>query len=118
VQNILVIEDEKSISDIVRQALMRFGFTVDTAASGLEGIAKFDDKSFDLVITDICMAGLNGIGVVQHIRNSLRRSTPIIGMSGTPRFLQEGDFDVVLSKPFSIKILTSTVKTLTRTVLN
>jgi len=116
--NILVIDDEKSISDILSQALIRFGFTVDTAANGREGIAKFEQESFDLVITDICMSGLDGIGVVQHIRHSLRKTTPVIGISGTPRLLQDGDFDAVLPKPFSILTLANTVKGLTGMVLN
>ena len=116
--NILVIDDEKSISEVLCHALMRFGFNVDTAQNGLEGITKFDEAPFDLVITDICMSGLDGIGVVRHIRNSLRRSTPVIGISGTPRLLQEGDFDAVLPKPFSIMALTNTVRNLTGTVFN
>ena len=116
--NILVIDDEKSISEILCHALMRFGFRVDTAANGKEGIAKFDKDLFDLVITDICMSGLDGLGVVQHIRNSLRGSTPVIGISGTPRLLQDGDFDAVLPKPFSIMKLTDTVKHLAGRIVN
>ena len=116
--NILVIDDEKSISEILCHALIRFGFRVDTASNGKEGIAKFDKDPFDLVITDICMSGLDGIGVVQHIRNSLRGSTPVIGISGTPRLLQNGDFDAILPKPFSIMKLADTVKDLTGSFLN
>ena len=66
-QNILVIDDEKAISEVLSQALNRFGFHVDTAENGAEGIVKFDKEVFDLVITDVRMAGIDGNDVVRHI---------------------------------------------------
>ncbi|MBW1694916.1 MAG: response regulator [Deltaproteobacteria bacterium] len=111
--NILVIDDEKTIVSILTMALTKFGFNVETAGDGLEGIKKFDECNFDLVITDICMPALDGNGVVKHIRNSEKRYTPVIGMSGTPWLLVNGDFDAVLSKPTSIKTLVDTVKNVT-----
>ncbi len=111
--NILVIDDEKSIVTVLTTALTKFGFNVETATDGLEGIRKFDECNFDLVITDILMPNLDGNGVVRHIRNSERQYTPVIGMSGTPWFLEDGDFNAVLSKPTSIKILIDAVKNVT-----
>ncbi len=52
---VLVIDDEKGILQIIRQVLTRFGHNVETATDGQEGIRKFDDGSFDIVITDIRM---------------------------------------------------------------
>lgn len=114
-RNILVIDDESAISEILSQALNRFGFSVDTAESGTEGIVKFDRKTFDLVITDIRMPGVDGNGVVRHIRNSRRSNTPVIGISGTPWLFEGGEFDAVLPKPFSLQVLSDTVKGLTET---
>ena len=102
---ILVIDDEKSILDIVRQILTKNGYEVEIAANGQEGILKFDNGHFDLVITDILMPGINGNDVVQHIRNSDKQFTPIIGFSGTPWFLQDSDFDIIFTKPFPLKDL-------------
>jgi two-component system response regulator VanR len=68
---VLVIDDENGILQLLRQALTKFGHNVETAADGQEGIRKFDDGSFDIVITDIRMPGIAGNGVVKHIRNSL-----------------------------------------------
>jgi DNA-binding response OmpR family regulator len=112
--NILIIDDEKSILYLLTMALTKFGFNVETASDGLEGIKKFDECNFDVVITDIRMPALDGNGVVKYIRNSKKRSTAVIGMSGTPWFLEDGDFDAVLSKPTSIKTLVDTVKNVTR----
>jgi len=102
---ILVIDDEQAILDVVKIALTRAGFGVETAADGHKGIQKFDEGHFDVVITDMLMPGANGHSVVQHIRNSERSSTPIIGFSGTPWFLNTSDFDVVFTKPFPLKDL-------------
>jgi len=109
---ILVIDDEKGITSLIREALSMFGYDVEIAVDGQEGIRKFESSTYDLVITDICMPGLDGNSVARHIRNSDRKSTPIIGMSGTPWLLDKGDFDMVISKPFPLKMLIESMKKL------
>jgi two-component system response regulator VicR len=110
--HILVIDDEKPILDMVRLALTRVGFEVEIASDGLEGIQKFEDGHFDLVITDILMPGINGKDVVRHIRNSNKPDTPIIGFSGTPWLLENIEFDTVFTKPFSLKDLVNSIRDL------
>ena len=117
-RDILVIDDEKSIVLIIAAALTKSGFNVEKATNGLEGIKKFDEGYFDLVITDLRMPGLDGNGVVRHIRNSERQSTPVVSISATPWHLQSDDFDAFLLKPFSIKTLIDTVNELTAISLN
>jgi len=78
---------------------------------------KYDGGNFDIVITDIRMPGLDGIGVVEHIRNSNRNLTPIIGISGTPWKLQDKLFDATLHKPFNLKDLLDTIETLSNEYL-
>ena len=73
---ILVIDDEKGILRVIEEALTKFGHKVELAADGYEGIQKFDDGTYDIVITDLRMPGLDGKGVVQHIRNSQKNSIP------------------------------------------
>lgn len=110
--HILVIDDEKHILEMIEMALRKFGHDVETATDGEEGIRKFDEKRFDLVITDIKMPRLDGNGVLQYIRNSKRRATPVIGISGTPWMLDSTNFDAVLAKPFLIKTLADYVRNL------
>jgi CheY-like chemotaxis protein len=114
VQRILVIDDEKGILDVVRSVLSRAGFKVEIALNGRKGIQKFDGGAFDLVITDILMPEIDGIEVVKHIRNSDRPYTPIIGCSGTPWLLEEGEFDTVFLKPFPLADLVHAVRHLSR----
>jgi DNA-binding response OmpR family regulator len=111
---ILVIDDEKGIQNILKAALSLHGHCVTTVADGKEGIKKFDDGNFDMVITDVVMPEVGGLDVLQHIRGSSRHQIPIIGMSGTPWLMNGTDFDMVLDKPFPLQKLLDSVTNLTR----
>ncbi|WP_024654838.1 response regulator [Borrelia hispanica] len=73
-KRILVIDDNRAIRQSVAYILEQNGFVVAEAQDGLEGVSKFkeavgqSDKDFDLVITDINMPNLDGIGVIKEIR--------------------------------------------------
>jgi DNA-binding response OmpR family regulator len=108
-QQILIIDDEKSLLDIFQQVLNKFGCHVEMASDVKEGIKKFDDGLFDLVITDILMPGGSGSDIVRHIRSSDRQFTPVIGISATPWLLNNSDFDRVFIKPFPLKELVNAV---------
>ena len=109
---ILVIDDEKVIVSILQQLLEKFGHDVETAADGSEGIQKFDNDCFDMVITDICMPGVDGNSVAKHIRSSDKNHMPVIGMSGTPWVFENYSFDTILEKPFQLKALINSVEEL------
>lgn len=111
-QTILVIEDEKGILGVIEAALVRGGYSVLTASDGREGIAAFDRADVDVVITDCIMPHVGGRDVLNHIRGSKRRSTPVIGISGTPWMLQDPGFDAVLVKPFPLGRLLDLLRTL------
>jgi CheY-like chemotaxis protein len=109
---ILVIDDEKGILQLMHQALTKYGHNVETADDGREGIRKFDDGCFDIVITDIRMPLIDGNGVVAHIRKSEKKSVPVIAISGTPWLLEADNFDMVLPKPFLLKQLIDSIRSL------
>jgi DNA-binding response OmpR family regulator len=111
-RNILVIDDERPILKLIQYALSQAGFDAEVAPGGREGIQKFEDGSYDVVITDIRMPGVDGRDVVNHIRNSNRPQTPIIGCSGTPWLLEDSTFDTVFEKPFKLKELVHSVQML------
>ncbi|EEE18327.1 MULTISPECIES: response regulator [Borreliella] len=73
-KRILVIDDNRAIRQSVAYILEQNGFGVSEAKDGLEGVLQFKeavgqgDKDFDLVITDINMPNLDGIGVIKQIR--------------------------------------------------
>lgn len=111
---ILVIDDEHGILHLIRETLTRYGHRVEIAANGQEGIRKFDEGGFDLVITDILMPVVDGNGVVRHIREHCRQEIPVIGISGTPWLSKQSGFDLVLAKPFRLQTLLESVSLLSR----
>ena len=116
--NILVIDDEKIVLSVLEIALTSIGHKVVLAQDGREGIRKFDEEIFDLVITDLIMPKIDGNGVIDHIRNSERKKTPIIGISGTPWELESHCLDSILAKPFPLKILLEKVEYLAASNVN
>ena len=107
--NILLVDDEGVVSDVLQQILSLLGHHVETAPDGQEGLLMFDSRTYDLVITDILMPGIDGHGVARHIRSSQRPYTPIIGISGTPWLLEGDMFNSVIAKPFTVQALTNAI---------
>jgi DNA-binding response OmpR family regulator len=108
--HILVIDDEMAILNVIQTALSKAGFKVDIALDGRNGLQKFNEGQFDMVITDILMPEIDGRAIVKHIRNSHRPYIPIIGFSGTPWLLEKNQFDAFFVKPFHLKDLVNSVQ--------
>ena len=115
--SILVIEDDSNIQELISEFIGAEGYQVDTANDGLEGIQKFKQGSYDLVILDIMMPNLDGYGVCKMIRKS--SSVPIIFLTALN---DEGDqlkgFDLecddYITKPFSFNLLIKRVEAILR----
>ncbi|MBW2154693.1 MAG: response regulator [Deltaproteobacteria bacterium] len=116
--SILVIEDERVVLNVIETALTQFGHRVEVAEDGREGIRKFEEGRFDVVITDLIMPNVDGNAVVRHIRNSKRKWTPIIGMSGTPWLVNKSGVDKILTKPFPLKRLLDAIEHLSAATIN
>jgi DNA-binding response OmpR family regulator len=106
---ILVIDDEEEVLDMVSLVLKTTGYYVVKARNGEEGIKKFDELSFDIVITDFNMPFYNGEEVARHVR-SASRNIPTICITGKPENIDQSDFDLVLEKPFSLKKLVEYIR--------
>jgi len=102
---ILVIDDELAILTMLESILSRKGYAVNTAVSGEEGIRKIENNEYSLILTDIKMSGISGYQVFDYLRNKIKKSTPVVGMSGTPWLLDQSNFDAVLPKPYHMKEL-------------
>ncbi len=111
---VLIIDDEEAICSLVISALSRDGIVADMATNGRDGLDKFHQSIFDIVITDMKMPGMDGNSIARQIRNSDKPSTPIIGISGTSWLLDKSEFNLVLQKPFSIHSLVGAVKNLAK----
>jgi DNA-binding response OmpR family regulator len=106
---ILVIDDEEQIREMISLALKTMGYHVVKAKDGAEGIRKFSESLFDIVITDFFMPFYNGDEVASHIRKT-DGNIPIICITGTPEAVGLNFYDIVLEKPCSLKKLTEYIK--------
>lgn len=66
--NILLVEDDKKISEIIDQYLKRNNFNVDKVYNGIDALASFNEKDYHLIILDIMMPGIDGFEVLSEIR--------------------------------------------------
>src|SRR5436309_151598 len=79
---ILAVEDEPDVLDLVRAMLTHAGHAVLTAASGREALTIFNRESVDLIITDLGMPGMTGLGLAAELRRIPR--VPIVLLPGWP----------------------------------
>jgi DNA-binding NtrC family response regulator len=101
--HVLVVDDEKHILAVLREALTHFGYRVTTVGSGGEALAAIRSELFDAAITDIRMPDMSGLDLLREIKRR-DESIEVIVMTGYPTIasaveaLKEGAYDY-LSKP-------------------
>jgi CheY-like chemotaxis protein len=78
---LLVIDDEPLIRELLAEFLKLLGHKADLAADGREGLARFDPRLHQAVLTDFLMPGLTGLEVAEAIW-ARSRTTPIVMISG------------------------------------
>lgn len=117
-ERILVVEDEEPIRDLVTTALRFTGFSVDTAASGPEGLALARNASWHLLVLDVNLPGLDGFSLCRKLREA-GDEVPVIFLTARddPADLREGftgGGDDYLTKPFSLEELVLRVEAMLR----
>lgn len=110
--SVLYVEDEKQIRDPMLDVLKFFFKQVDGASDGVEGLALFDKKNYDIVISDILMPRMNGLEMITLIkRRNPKISIIITSAYEEKEYLEEVNFleiDEYLLKPISKKIIEET----------
>ena len=112
-KRILIIEDEVSISDIVKFNLVKEGYEVETAYDGEEGLRKALGADFDLSLLDIMLPHVDGFQVCRKVRET--SSVPIIMVTAKEEEVDkvlglELGADDYLTKPFGMRELIARVK--------
>ena len=112
-KKILIVDDEKPISDIIKFNLTKEGYETVTAFDGREAITKFEEENPDLIIFDLMLPELDGLEVAKQVRKTSH--IPIIMLSA-----KDSEFDKVIgleigaddyvTKPFSNRELLARVK--------
>ena len=116
---LLIIEDEAAIQSILSELLTDAGYTVEVAGDGLEGITKFREQSFSLVLLDIMMPKIDGYTVCEMIRRESK--TPIIMLTALDEEEAqvkafELKVDDYITKPFSVRLVRMRVEAVLRRV--
>src|SRR5688572_15702829 len=115
---ILVVDDDRRLRDMLRRALEAEGFDVDTAEDGGRALAAISGRAFDLVVLDVLMPGVDGLGVARRLRQRCD-PTPILMLTardGVPDRVSglDAGADDYLVKPFALDELTARVRALIR----
>jgi len=97
---LLVVDDEKNIRMLFKEELEEEGYQVEAASNGLEALEKLKGSSFDLVVLDIKMPGMDGIQALNEIKN-LNKDQPVILCSAYGEFKQ--DFSSWVSDGYVVK---------------
>ena len=117
-QKILVVEDDATTADYIAKGLTEAGFVVDRANNGRDGLFHATDGSYDAIILDRMLPGMDGMAVLSAIR-AARITTPVIILSALGAVdarvegLTSGASDY-LAKPFAFAELLARVRLLIR----
>ncbi|MDF9867007.1 two-component system response regulator VanR [Bacilli bacterium PM5-3] len=115
-KKILVVEDDKTIQDIIYELLKEQGYDVDKANNGKEGYDCFLKKEYDLIISDVMMDILDGHQMVKLIRAKNENVKILMLTALSEEYDEIKGFDLgvddYISKPFSFNILLKRVEAL------
>lgn len=115
---ILIIEDDKEISEALREGLEDEAYAVDTCLDGDEGYRTAMAEEYDLIILDVMLPSMNGFEVCQKLRAE-KNKTPILMLTarGQSQDVVRGlDFgaDDYLAKPFNFEVLLAHIRAILR----
>ena len=119
-ETILVVDDEEDILELVRYNLNKDGYKITCALTGEDALKKARAETFDLIILDLMLPGIDGLEVTRKLKdNPKTRSVPVVMLtakgdeSDVVAGLELGADDYI-TKPFSPRILTARVRAVLR----
>lgn len=103
---VLVADDDPAIRMLVQRVLVRQGYDVSTAFDGADAIAQLDQNRYDLLVLDLMMPRVDGIGVIAHLQSQGAATPPILVMTAAaPDILQrlpKERIARIITKPFDL----------------
>lgn len=112
-KKILIVEDEKTISDIIKVNLLKEGYEISTAYDGQEALTVFENEEIDLILLDVMLPKIDGFQVCRKIR--VKSNIPIIMLTAKEEEVDkvlglELGADDYITKPFGMRELIARVK--------
>ncbi len=104
--SILVLDDEPIVCKRLKPALEKLGFQVDTFTQSEEAVNRIKEKTYDLIITDLKMEGIDGMQFLEEVKKRSSRTEVIVitgfaTMETAKEAFRKGVFDFI-AKPFKI----------------
>lgn len=117
---ILVVEDNRDLAKVLKMHLEDLSLEVDLAYDGVAGREKVESRTYDLIILDLILPGLDGLALCRHVRGK-SEYTPILMLTSKSSELDrilglEMGADDYVTKPFSVMELMARVKAIFRHV--
>ena len=118
-KKVIIIEDNRDISELVTLHLSDLGIQVDAFYDGIKGWNSINNKQYDLIILDIMLPGMDGLEICKKIRQTSKAYTPILMLTSRSSEMDrvlglESGADDYLTKPFSLMEMVARVKALIR----
>ncbi|MBQ4618088.1 MAG: response regulator transcription factor [Clostridia bacterium] len=113
---ILVVEDERSIADMVKLCLIKNGYLCETATNGLAAAQKIEERRYDLILLDIMLPDMDGYELLEYIQQFAVPVIFVTAKTSVPdrvKGLKLGAEDYI-SKPFDLEELLARVATVLR----
>ena len=119
-KKILIIEDHTDLANILSLNLSDLNYSVEHADDGLKGLNYLENETFDLVILDLMLPGMDGIEICRRIRNQ-SNYTPVLMLTSKSSELDrvlglEMGADDYVTKPFSVREVMARIKALFRRI--
>ena len=112
-QKILVVDDDDTVRGVVAKMLSRLGHEVASADCGMKALGLFLRNSFDIVLSDYDMPGMDGVAFAYSIKKH-HPHMPVVIMTGpdvgNALFLASEAVDEVIAKPFTLEEIDVTVQ--------